>query len=145
MLVIGTREFALEPALAQAEEELARGLERDLLFVAKRVELCEQRGQLTVGRLVAEQIGPSSTMELIIEVLRAEQLELRQQGFVSRHSRKRTSLEPRPGVEQARRDDLRGARSRARRERRLGLRREVEKVGGESPRIEVLRRVRLRP
>src|SRR6185312_9921443 len=144
-LAVGVRKLPLQPTLAQAQQQLTGRLERELLLVAERVQLGEQRGQLGVGgALLLEQVRPRAPVQFVVEVLRPHQLEVRQKRLVRRNARQGAPLEPLAGVEQARRDDARRTRSRARRERRLGLRREVEEVGCEAPRIEMLRRVRLR-
>src|SRR6476661_6426639 len=110
----GFRELALHRALAQAEEELARRLEGDLVLVPQRVQLGEQRRQLVVGLILSEQVRPCPSVQLVVEVLRAEQLQLRQQRLVRRHAREGAALEPRASVQEPRRHEVRGARTAAR-------------------------------
>src|SRR6478736_1268484 len=114
----GFRELALHRALAQAEEELARRLEGDLVLVPQRVQLGEQRRQLVVGLILSEQVRPCPSVQLVVEVLRAEQLQLRQQRLVRRH-----------------------AREGAAHETRLGVGRQVEEIGREPDRVQPLGRV----
>src|SRR6478752_3137905 len=144
-LTVGACELALQSAFPQAQQQLVGSLERDLLLVSERVQLREERGQLGVGCcLLPKQVYSRAPVQLVVEVLRTHQLEVRQKRLVRSDAREGAPLEPQAGVEQTRRDDARRARSRARRERRLGLRGEVKEVGCEAPRIEMLRRVRLR-
>src|SRR5579884_828467 len=134
-LAVRPRELPLEAALAQAEQELARRLERDLLLVAKGVQLGEERREVAVGTLLSEQVRPGPAVELVVEVLRAEQLELGPQRFVRSHAGERVALEPPPRIEQPRGDDPCGAGAAAGgREPRLGLGRQVEQVGGDANR-----------
>src|SRR6185312_17466451 len=64
-LVVGACELALQSAFPQAQQQLAGRLERDLLLVAERVQLGEQRGQLGIGGgLLAEQVRPSAPVQL---------------------------------------------------------------------------------
>ena len=133
MLVVGVGELSLEPPLAQPQEKLARCFERDLLLVLQRVELGEQRRQLGVGRLLTEQVCPRAAVQLVVEVLRPEQLEVRQQRLVTRDAGQGAALEPFADIEKPMRDDPGGTRTASRRERRLRLGRQVEKVGREAP------------
>src|SRR3954452_10100971 len=70
-LAVGVGKLPLQPTLAQAQQELAGGLERERLLVAERVQLGEQRGQLGVGcGLLPEQVREFAPVELVVEMLR---------------------------------------------------------------------------
>src|SRR6478672_592059 len=47
-LAVGVRKLPLQPTLAQAQQELAGRLERDLLLVEERVQLGEKRREFAV-------------------------------------------------------------------------------------------------
>ena len=121
MLGVGAGELPLEPPLAQPQEELRRGLERDLLLVFERVELGEQRRQLGVGRLLTEEVRPRAPVQLDVEVLRPQQLEVRQQRLVTRDACQGAALEPLARIEEPRRDDPGCTRPGARRKGGLCL------------------------
>ena len=89
---VGFRKLPLQPSLPEPKEQLARRLERDLLFVLERVELGEQGRQIAVGGLLPQQIGPRAPMGLVVEVLRAEQLELGQKRLVARDACERAAF-----------------------------------------------------
>src|SRR6476620_8843742 len=138
----GFRELALHRALAQAEEELARRLEGDLVLVPQRVQLGEQRRQVVVGLILSEQVRPCPSVQLVVEVLRAEQLELRQKRLVRRNAREGAALEPRASVQEPRRHEVRSARTAARgHETGLGVGRQIEEIGREPDRVQPLGRV----
>src|SRR6476620_4862443 len=139
----GFRELALHRALAQAEEELARRLEGDLVLVPQRVQLGEQRRQVVVGLILSEQVRPCPSVQLVVEVLRAEQLQLRQQRLVRRHARESAALEPRASVQKPRRYDA-GRELSASNETRLRFWRKIKQIGCKPHGFVLLRSIGIR-
>ena len=135
-------ELAVQAPLAQPQQQLLGRLLVDLVGVGHRVELGEERRQLAVRAASSPRrcartrrwsssskcSGPSSSRIAV---------QLRVRGDAG----ERASLEPRAGVEQARRDAPRARAAARRREAGLGFRRQVEQVGREPQRVELLGRV----
>src|SRR2546421_7111055 len=67
--VVGARELALELPLAEPQELLLGGLLVDARLGRTRVELCQQRSELLVGRAFAEEMRPQAPVELVVKVL----------------------------------------------------------------------------
>ena len=72
--VVGLRvgELSLQAPLTQTEQHLLRRLLGDVVGLAQRIDLREERRELAVRGLVPEQMRACALVQLAVEVLRAE-------------------------------------------------------------------------